>query len=206
MHFLSRTQMIFAVGAAVMLLTVLELVRRRRLSEEYSLLWVVSSIGMTVLGFSTPLLQAITRGLGIRYESSTAFACGVTFGIVMLLYLCTRLTRLGREQHALARELALLRARSRAARERRGDGAGAACETAGAAAARPRGLGRVRLAVDARRRPGQRVERAAPLQLAGFRGCDGADADRLLAARGALASADRVAAAGSAPAACSAPP
>ena len=108
MHFLSRTQMIFAFGAAVMLLTVLELVRRRRLSEEYALLWVVSSLGMTVLGFSTPLLQAITRALGIRYESSTAFACGVTFGIVMLLYMCTRLTRLGREQHALARELALL--------------------------------------------------------------------------------------------------
>jgi len=107
-HFLSRTQMIFAFGAAVMLLVVLDLVRRRRLSEEYALLWVVSSLGMTVLGFSTPLLQAITRGLGIRYESSTAFACGVTFGVVMLLYMCTKLTRLTRDQHALARELALL--------------------------------------------------------------------------------------------------
>jgi hypothetical protein len=63
---------------------------------------------MTVLGFSTPLLEAITRGLGIRYESSTAFACGVTFGVVMLLYMCTKLTRLTRDQHALARELALL--------------------------------------------------------------------------------------------------
>ena len=108
MHFLSRTQVIFALGAAVLLLIVLELVRRRRLSEEYALLWVVSSLAMTVLGFSTPVLEAVTRGLGIRYESSTAFACGVTFGIVMLLYMCTRLTRLTRDQHALAREVALL--------------------------------------------------------------------------------------------------
>jgi len=108
MHFLSRTQAIFAFGAVVMVLVVLELVRRRRLSEEYALLWVLSSVAMAALGFSTPLLQAITRSLGILYESSTAFAFGVTFGIVMLLYLSIRLSRLGREHHALVRELALL--------------------------------------------------------------------------------------------------
>jgi hypothetical protein len=108
MHFLSKTQAIFAFGAVAMVLVVLELVRRRRLSEEYSLLWVLSSVAMAVLGFSTPLLQGITRGLGIRYESSTAFAFGVTFGIVMLLYMSIRLSRVSRENHALARELALL--------------------------------------------------------------------------------------------------
>ena len=108
MHFLSKTQAIFAFGAVAMVLVVLELVRRRRLSEEYSLLWVVSSVAMAMLGFSTPLLQGITRGLGIRYESSTAFAFGVTFGIVMLLYMSIRLSRLGREHDAMARELALL--------------------------------------------------------------------------------------------------
>ena len=108
MHFLSRTQAIFAFGAVAMVLVVLELVRRRRLSEEYALLWVLSSVAMAALGFCTPLLQAITRALGILYESSTAFAFGVTFGIVMLLYLSIRLSRLGREHHAMVRELALL--------------------------------------------------------------------------------------------------
>jgi hypothetical protein len=108
MHFLSRTQMIFAVGAVVLVLVVLELVRRRRLSEEYALLWVVSSLGMAALGFVTPLLEAITRAFGMRYESSTAFAFGVTFGIVMLLYMSTQLSRLSRANQALTRELALL--------------------------------------------------------------------------------------------------
>ncbi len=108
MHFLSRTQMIFAGGAVVLVLVVLELVRRRRLSEEYALLWVLSSVIMAVLGFGTPVLQAVTRALGILYESSTAFACGVTFGIIMLLYMSVQLSRLGRDQHALAREIALL--------------------------------------------------------------------------------------------------
>lgn len=109
MHFLSRTQEISAFCAAGLALVVLELVRRRRLSEEFSLLWVVASLAMAVLGFSTPLLQAITRGLGIRYESSTAFAFGVAFGIVMMLHMAVQLSRLGRENHTLTRELALLR-------------------------------------------------------------------------------------------------
>ena len=108
MHFLSRTQVIFAVGAVVLVLLVLELVRRRKLSEEYALLWVVSSLAMASLGFVTPLLEALTRALGMRYESSTAFAFGVTFGIVMLLYMSIQLSRLGRAHHALTRELALL--------------------------------------------------------------------------------------------------
>ena len=108
MHFLSRTQPIFALGALLMLLVVLELVRRRRLSEEYSLLWVLSSLGMAVLGFSTPLLQGITRLLGMQYPSSTVFAFGVAFGVAMLLYMSIRLSRLGREHQAMARELALL--------------------------------------------------------------------------------------------------
>ncbi|HTK30812.1 MAG TPA: DUF2304 domain-containing protein [Candidatus Saccharimonadaceae bacterium] len=109
MHFLSRTQEISAFCAAALVFVVLELVRRRRLSEEYSLLWVVASLAMAILGFFTPVLQGVTRLLGIRYESSTAFAFGVAFGILMLLQMSVQLSRMSRAQHALTRELALVR-------------------------------------------------------------------------------------------------
>jgi hypothetical protein len=109
MEFLSRTQVITAVGAAGFVLFVLDLVRRRKLSEEYSLLWVVATVVVTVLGFSTPLVRWITRLLGIVYESSTVFFLGLAFGTVMLLYLSVRLSRLGQENLLLTRELALLR-------------------------------------------------------------------------------------------------
>ena len=109
MHFLSRTQEISAFCAAALVFVVLELVRRRRLSEEYSLLWVVASLAMAILGFATPVLQGVTRLLGIRYESSTAFAFGVAFGILMLLQMSVQLSRMSRAQHTLTRELALVR-------------------------------------------------------------------------------------------------
>lgn len=109
MHFLSKTQVIMAFGAVGLALFVLDLVRRRRLSEEYSLLWVVATAGIAVLGFSTPLLVGVSRLLGVVLEVSTVFAAGLAFTVAVLLYLSVRLSRLGAEKDALVREIALLR-------------------------------------------------------------------------------------------------
>jgi hypothetical protein len=109
MMFLSRAQVIVAVGALALAILVLDLVRRRRLSEEYSLLWVVATAVIAVLGFSTPLLQALTRGLGILYEGSTVFAFGLAFALAMLLHLSIQLSRIGHENQTLTREIAFLR-------------------------------------------------------------------------------------------------
>ena len=109
MQFLSRTQVIVAIAAVLLMLYVLDLVRRRRLSEEYSFLWVLASVTIAVLGFSTPLLRGMTRALGMMFESSTVFAIGLAFTIAMLLYLSVKMSRLTQENQMLARELALLR-------------------------------------------------------------------------------------------------
>ena len=109
MHFLSRAQVVTAVAATLLVLWVLDLVRRRRLSEEYSLLWVVSTVVVAILGFSTPLLQSITRALGILYEASTVFFFGLGFATAMLLFLSVKLSRIGQDHLTLTRELAFLR-------------------------------------------------------------------------------------------------
>jgi len=109
MEFLSRTQLISALAAVGLALYVLDLVRRRRLSEEYSLLWVVATVVVAVLGFSTPILRGITHALGILYEGSTVFFFGLAFATAMLLHVSVRLSRLGLENQELTRELALVR-------------------------------------------------------------------------------------------------
>ena len=109
MEFISRTQIITALGAVGLALFVLDLVRRRRLSEEYSFLWVVSTLVIAVLGFCTPLLKFITHSLGVMYESSTVVAAGLAFATVTLLYLSVKMSRLSHENQILTRERALLR-------------------------------------------------------------------------------------------------
>jgi hypothetical protein len=120
--FLSRTQVITAIGAVLLALYVLDLVRRRKLSEEYSLLWVIATVVIAALGFSTPLLTWITDVLGFMGESSTTFAFGLAFSLAMLLYLSLKLSRAGYENHMLTREVALLREEVEAMRRERGEG------------------------------------------------------------------------------------
>jgi hypothetical protein len=120
MHFLSRTQLITALGAVLLALVVLDLVRRRRLSEEYSVLWVIATTVIAILGFSTPILVWITRVLGFMFESSTTFAFGLGFTIVMLLYQSLHQSRLATENQVLTRELALLRDEVETLRQGRG--------------------------------------------------------------------------------------
>ena len=124
--------MIVALAAVGLALFVLDLVRRRRLSEEYSLLWVVASVVIAILGFTTPLLKALTHALGILYEGSTVFFFGLAFATAMLLYLSVKLSRLGQENHALTRELALLRFEIDELRGKPGPGPSRPGEKAGA--------------------------------------------------------------------------
>jgi hypothetical protein len=125
MDFLSRTQVVTAFGAVALALFVLDLVRRRRLSEEYSLLWVACTVSIAALGFSTPLLLWITRLLGMTGAASVAFAAGLAFVMAMLLFLSVKMSRIGRENLLLARELALLRFELEHVRGTRPEGEGA---------------------------------------------------------------------------------
>jgi hypothetical protein len=121
MVFLSRAQVVTATAAVALALVVLDLVRRRRLSEEYSLLWVVSTVLVAILGFSTPLLQALTHSLGILYEASTVFFFGLGFATAMLLFLSLKLSRLGQEHLTLTREITFLRHEVERLRATQGD-------------------------------------------------------------------------------------
>jgi hypothetical protein len=110
MDFISRAQVLSGLVAVLLALLVLELVRRRKLSEEYSLLWGVSMVGVAVLAFTTPILRWVTHAFGILYEASTVFFFGLVFVLLVLLHLSVKLSRLGADHHVLTQELALLRA------------------------------------------------------------------------------------------------
>ncbi len=110
MTFISRAQVLSGLVAVLLALLVLELVRRRKLSEEYSVLWLLSMTAVAVAAFATPLLRWVTHAFGILYEASTVFFFGLVFVVLVLLHLSVKLSRLGRDAQVLAQELALLRA------------------------------------------------------------------------------------------------
>lgn len=102
--------MIFGLLASVATLAlVLELVRRRRLREEYSLLWLATALVLIVLSLSRPLLDVLAEIVGIFYPPSALFLVAVVFILFILLHFSTVLTRLAQENKETAQQLAILR-------------------------------------------------------------------------------------------------
>ncbi len=101
---------LFAVGASLIaLLVVLELVRRRRLREEYSLLWLATAIVMLVVGVWRDLLHSLADLVNIEYPPNLLFLLAALFLLFIQLYFSTVITKLTQENKEIAQQLALLR-------------------------------------------------------------------------------------------------
>jgi hypothetical protein len=101
---------IFAVGASILaLLLVLELVRQRRLREEYSLLWLATAFVMLIVAAWRDLLHGLSAIVGIVYPPNLLFLLAALFLLMLLLYFSTVITRLTQENKDIAQEVALLR-------------------------------------------------------------------------------------------------
>ena len=106
----SNRSIVFAVGASVLaLLVVLELVRRRRLREEYSLLWLATAVVMLVVGVWRELLYSLSAAVGIHYPPNLLFLLAALFLLFIQLYLSTVITKLTQENKEIAQQVALLR-------------------------------------------------------------------------------------------------
>ncbi len=114
---------VFTVGAALIaLLVVLELVRRRRLSEEYSLLWLGTAVVMLILGLWRDLLHSLAALVGIYDPSNLLFLLAALFMLFIQLYFSTVITRLTYESKEAAQQIALLRLELEQLRAEQGNG------------------------------------------------------------------------------------
>jgi hypothetical protein len=89
---------------------VLYLVRRRRLREEYTPIWLLVSAALVFLSFRLDLLRELTRAIGAWTPSSTLFFLGELFLVAICLNYAVRLSRASLLIKNLAQEVALLRA------------------------------------------------------------------------------------------------
>ena len=109
----TRIQIVAVVGAGLMLLGVLELVRRRKLLERYALVWLFSAAVMLGLAAWAGLLTTIADAVGIRYPPSALFVIAFGFILLLLLHFSIAVSRLTDQSKVLAQRLALLEERLR---------------------------------------------------------------------------------------------
>jgi hypothetical protein len=103
-----RTRAIAIVGSILLLMFVIELVRRRRMKEEYSVLWTVTALTLLVMAVVPALLTTLTSAIGAVLASSTLFFTGLIFALLMLLHFSVRISSLERNLTALVQELGLM--------------------------------------------------------------------------------------------------
>ena len=106
-----KLQIVSILSAAVLLLVLLELVRRRRLLERYALLWLLSALVVLALSIWRGLLEDIAGLLGVAYPPNALFLIAFGFVLALLLHFSLAVSRLSDQSKVLAQRLALLEQR-----------------------------------------------------------------------------------------------
>ena len=100
---------IIAILICILLVAyVFELVRRRHLSEEYSMGWLVAGSMMLILSISEGLLVWVSNLVGATLFTSTLFFFGLVFLVTICLHFSIRISALTNQVRTLTQHMGIL--------------------------------------------------------------------------------------------------
>jgi hypothetical protein len=100
---------LLATGVSgIVLILVVELIRRGRLKERYALLWLLASCVLLVLS-TTKIIESVSHLVGIYYPPSALFLIAFLFLLLITLHFSVVISGLSEQNKRLAQEIALLR-------------------------------------------------------------------------------------------------
>ncbi len=109
-------QLVSIVVSAALLMTIIELVRRGRLTEEYSFIWIVCAVALFALSLWRNLLDLAASALGVHYPPAVLLLVLTFFVVIVSLYFSVIVSRHRKEIEKLVEDIALLDADVRALR------------------------------------------------------------------------------------------
>ena len=93
----------------VFLIIILELVRRQRLREQYSLLWIAFGVLLFIISFNVALLERFAMWLDVKYAPALLFLFGLLFCFALILHLTLVITKLSNQVLRLTQEITLMK-------------------------------------------------------------------------------------------------
>lgn len=106
---MTRVTLFSICASAALLLYILEMVRRRKLREEYSILWLAGSVVILVLSIKQDWLVGLAHAAGIAYPPSFLFLVGILFILLILIHFSIAISKLHQMNKKMAQEIALLK-------------------------------------------------------------------------------------------------
>ena len=104
-----KIKVIVTLIAIGFLAYVSRLILKRRLKEEYAIIWFVSTFILALLSFRSDLLDTVAVLLGVAFAPNLLFAGIIFIGMVYLLHLSVKLSKQQEQTKNLTQEIALLR-------------------------------------------------------------------------------------------------
>ena len=99
------------IGSFILLLIILELIRRKYLRERYALLWIMAGVFFLLISFRVNLLYRISNLLGFSIPSNALFFIGILFLVLLSLALSVITSRLAEKNRILTQKVVLLEKR-----------------------------------------------------------------------------------------------
>jgi hypothetical protein len=118
---LNRISIIAVFASTILLLYILEMVRRRKLREEYSILWLAGGVIMLVFSLKRDWLEWAADAAGIYYPPSFLFLIGMLFILLILIHFSITISKLYHMNKKMAQELALLKHLKQETEQERGE-------------------------------------------------------------------------------------
>ena len=103
-----RIQIISILICVFLVSYVFELVRRKHLSEEYSMGWLITGTLMLILSFSEGALKWVSGLVGATLFTSTLFFFGLLFLMVICLHFSIRISALTKQVRTLTQHVGIL--------------------------------------------------------------------------------------------------
>jgi hypothetical protein len=117
-HLTSQTRILAAAIAVVFMAMILELIRRDRLQERYSVIWFVAGLGMLAGAAFPGLLGVVADAMGVRDTNVALFSIILLLLLGLALNFSVIMSRQAAQITRLAQERALEKAREQAEEER----------------------------------------------------------------------------------------
>jgi hypothetical protein len=118
----SQTRILAAVLAIVFMLLILELIRRDRMQERYSVIWFVAGLGMLAGAAFPGLLKLVADVMGVRDTNVALFSIVLLLLLGLALNFSVIMSRQAAQITRLAQERAIERAKTEARQGQNGDG------------------------------------------------------------------------------------
>jgi hypothetical protein len=111
-HLTSQTRIVAAVIAIFFMLLILDLIRRDRLQERYSVIWFVAGLGMLAGAAFPGLLELLADAMGVRNTNVALFSVVLLLLLGLALNFSVIMSRQAAQITRLAQERAIEQART----------------------------------------------------------------------------------------------